>query len=1038
MKRALLFVLTLLCGANVAGAPAGTVPSAEFLRELQKRSFATWTSRSEQEILELYDPGADVVLYGPQLARFVGAQGHVSFLLSLVRDWQFCEFVPTGEPFVVAGRDLASTATTWRLEGVTRDGRPVTYEGRWTNVWVRKGGRWLIAHEHVSFTSFPAVASSAIQGTPVPRLPGLPEPSRLPLLEQEGSPSSTGRLSSAPLIGLVLSVVAILLCGWAVMAVRKQARGSLLGMAAARSRGRLVGLLLRIGLRVESVDGLGRTPLMMAAKAGKVDICQRLLAAGARVDAQDEYGATALHHAAVGGDLATVALLLESGADPLTETPMGRTAADIAALLHQERISDLLASATAAAGGSQPRPALDRPRSPGPQRIRGASCPRCSESHRLVLSRSYRRWEVLVRRVLPLEFVRCPSCLWRGALSKRSFSLESPPPGGVESVPSSDVAPSDRPEPMPAPAPRPAEGGKLHPRIDGVSCPKCGAAGGLVLSRSRRSWENAVRSLLPLQFVRCHRCRWRGPVHMHRRGVSAPASLGESATPGGSRPERTSWPGSLIVVLVALALVDLFLLVRLFPPLTTDEVYFKGTAYHLATTGRWANPFVGLAGNGPGDGLVPYPPLFMVALAGWFKLFGLGGYQNHAFVLLLHWMTALLAGVLTLRLVETRRGLWASMAAIGAFCYYRLDRTDVLAGVLVLASVLLLLESLDGSAGHGSRARPVLLLGLLATFLVGPAATLLYGAVLSVFVIRSGLAWVSVRSLLLQLASCALLAVASSWALSAETFSTLARQILGAVATGLRHPFRLTGAFSWSDAVFVPWFVALGIALLLSRRTPAGADRSRRAVALAEATIFGVLVWLLLTPKAGTYLHLLLPLAVVAVVAITAGLFPRARLAPVAIALGCLLPGLLLALLTLARATTIDDRERYSSAAKAVEKYVPAGELVAGDGCLWTVFAGRNPFVDAGWAPHAARDARWIVSTGIGTGRAGLSVVEARPGVLRGGEEVVFDGILREPQRISGIPLGRSRLGYGIRIYRSPAAPDLQRGSAARAEGTVR
>ena len=36
------------------------------------------------------------------------------------------------------------------LDMVKRDGTPVSMDVRWTGVWERKGGRWLIVHEHVS------------------------------------------------------------------------------------------------------------------------------------------------------------------------------------------------------------------------------------------------------------------------------------------------------------------------------------------------------------------------------------------------------------------------------------------------------------------------------------------------------------------------------------------------------------------------------------------------------------------------------------------------------------------------------------------------------------------------------------------------------------------------------------------------------------------------------------------------------------------------------------------------------------------------
>jgi ankyrin repeat protein len=58
----------------------------------------------------------------------------------------------------------------------------------------------------------------------------------------------------------------------------------------------------------------GRTPLMIAARAGSIEIVQALLAKGAEVDAKDSEGETALELAKARGDAKTVDLLKQAGA----------------------------------------------------------------------------------------------------------------------------------------------------------------------------------------------------------------------------------------------------------------------------------------------------------------------------------------------------------------------------------------------------------------------------------------------------------------------------------------------------------------------------------------------------------------------------------------------------------------------------------------------------------------------------------------------------------------------------------------------------
>ena len=75
---------------------------------------------------------------------------------------------------------------------------------------------------------------------------------------------------------------------------------------------------------------LGRTPLLAAAAADRVEAFQLLLAAGADRRAVDDDKNTALHLAASSGSLEIVELLLKTGADPAARNAHGQTPADVA------------------------------------------------------------------------------------------------------------------------------------------------------------------------------------------------------------------------------------------------------------------------------------------------------------------------------------------------------------------------------------------------------------------------------------------------------------------------------------------------------------------------------------------------------------------------------------------------------------------------------------------------------------------------------------------------------------------------------------
>ena len=89
---------------------------------------------------------------------------------------------------------------------------------------------------------------------------------------------------------------------------------------------------LRSGADTAFAGSYGRTPLIVAAMHGQLDLVTELLQApGVCVDAVDfEKSWSALHYAARWGDAATVVVLLDGGADPSLEAADGGTARDLA------------------------------------------------------------------------------------------------------------------------------------------------------------------------------------------------------------------------------------------------------------------------------------------------------------------------------------------------------------------------------------------------------------------------------------------------------------------------------------------------------------------------------------------------------------------------------------------------------------------------------------------------------------------------------------------------------------------------------------
>src|SRR5437763_940845 len=100
-------------------------------------------------------------------------------------------------------------------------------------------------------------------------------------------------------------------------------------------------LLLERGADIQPRDRWGRTPLMVAAKAGNKEMVELLLGWEADVNARDQRGYTALMYAAWKGHADIVRVLIDRGADVRSvDNETGYTPVLLAALGAEETAAD--------------------------------------------------------------------------------------------------------------------------------------------------------------------------------------------------------------------------------------------------------------------------------------------------------------------------------------------------------------------------------------------------------------------------------------------------------------------------------------------------------------------------------------------------------------------------------------------------------------------------------------------------------------------------------------------------------------------------
>ncbi len=101
-------------------------------------------------------------------------------------------------------------------------------------------------------------------------------------------------------------------------------------------------VLLAEGAAIDTADGNGNTPLMLASKIGNPRMIKIILAHNPEVNSQNNDGYTALMVASENGQYYIAAQLIRVGADISAKNKQGLTAAEIALRFGQPQINNLI------------------------------------------------------------------------------------------------------------------------------------------------------------------------------------------------------------------------------------------------------------------------------------------------------------------------------------------------------------------------------------------------------------------------------------------------------------------------------------------------------------------------------------------------------------------------------------------------------------------------------------------------------------------------------------------------------------------------
>ncbi len=154
-RRTLVLSAVLLLVALPVWAQPPKAPAAKTDFEALVESYwAVWGTGDVAKAGQMYAKDADLVFYDLEPLKYRGWAEYGQGVVPNVLDkFASVKFTVNDDLKATARGNVAWTTVTVHADGTLKAGGPMKADIRHTAIWEKRGGRWLIVHEHVSVPS---------------------------------------------------------------------------------------------------------------------------------------------------------------------------------------------------------------------------------------------------------------------------------------------------------------------------------------------------------------------------------------------------------------------------------------------------------------------------------------------------------------------------------------------------------------------------------------------------------------------------------------------------------------------------------------------------------------------------------------------------------------------------------------------------------------------------------------------------------------------------------------------------------------------
>ena len=160
MKRMILFKLMLttfaallmavVVSAQTKQANAGTALEAEF-KAMIDQYYTAWSTLDPDKAAKFYAKDADLVFYDVAPLKYnAWAEYRAGVIKAFTEVMSSGKLTPNDDLKVTQRGNVVWTTVTFHLSAKPKAGGAMELDCRHTAIWEKRGGKWLIVHEHIS------------------------------------------------------------------------------------------------------------------------------------------------------------------------------------------------------------------------------------------------------------------------------------------------------------------------------------------------------------------------------------------------------------------------------------------------------------------------------------------------------------------------------------------------------------------------------------------------------------------------------------------------------------------------------------------------------------------------------------------------------------------------------------------------------------------------------------------------------------------------------------------------------------------------